>query len=475
MGLGVHARYRVEEGCMIEATRTPPRDKRDHSDIDVIVVGAGPAGLAAAKYLADAGRRAIVLEKRPIAGGKLSSWRDADGDWLESGLHSFFGGYKELRALLAEVGIAHHVLWQPHALTFALPAGLDERSGSEAVFEDFRFLDLPSPFNGIGAVLGAKRLFNTREKLLFATGTYPVLLRNHGYALGQDDVDYATWHRARGMSEHMLRAFFAPMALALNFTPADAISAQAMLRVMAYFASTKDASRPGFLDGPPSERFIDPLVEYVRGRGQHVETSARVGEILFENGRAAGVRLDDGRELRGAAVILATPVHDAARLLPADMLRDPMIRGVDRPVTSRRGLVFGAGSLVPVHADLGQASPGYGWRDGSFIEACIAPADDLMALDDEAVLERVLSDLQRFYPLGTRDRLVKAKLVRIPRSVYRASPGAERLRPGARTPVANLFLSGCYTDHGFPASVEGAVRSARVAVDGALATLGARA
>lgn len=490
MGLGVRVRYRVEEGCMIEATRTPPRDKRDHSEIDVIVVGAGPAGLAAAKYLADAGRRAIVLEKRPIAGGKLSSWRDEDGDWLESGLHSFFGGYKALRALLADVRIAGHVLWQPHALTFALPAGLDERSANEAVFEDFRFLALPSPFNGIGAVLGAKRLFNTREKLLFAKGTYPVLLRDHGYALGQDDVDYATWHRARGMSEHMLRAFFAPMALALNFTPADAISAQAMLRVMAYFASTKDASRPGFLDGPPSERFIDPLVEYVRSRGQHVETSARVGDILFEDGMAAGVRLDDGRELRGGAVILATPVHDAARLLPADMLRDPLIRGVallksspvinghfwfDRPVTSRRGLVFGAGSLVPVHADLGQASPGYGWRNGSFIEACIAPADDLMALDDEAVLDRVLGDLQRFYPMATRDRLVKAKLVRIPRSVYRASPGAERLRPGARTPVSNLFLSGCYTDHGFPASVEGAVRSARMAVDGALAILGARA
>jgi 15-cis-phytoene desaturase len=58
----------------------------------------------------------------------------------------------------------------------------------------------------------------------------------------------------------------------------------------------------------------------------------------------------------------------------------------------------------------------------------------------------------------------------VPKSVYRAKPGAERLRPGAKTPVPNLFLAGCYTNHGFPASIEGAVRSARAATDALLAS-----
>jgi uncharacterized protein with NAD-binding domain and iron-sulfur cluster len=59
--------------------------------------------------------------------------------------------------------------------------------------------------------------------------------------------------------------------------------------------------------------------------------------------------------------------------------------------------------------------------------------------------------------------------------VYRASPGAEKLRPGARTPAANLFLAGCYTNHRFPASIEGAMRSARAAVDAVLERTYARA
>jgi uncharacterized protein with NAD-binding domain and iron-sulfur cluster len=447
---------------------------------ETIIIGGGPAGLAAARYLADAGRPSRILEKRTILGGKLSSWRDRDGDWLESGLHAFFGGYTTLRALLDDVGISSHVLWQPHTLTWALPPNFSPRWNGDAVIEEFHFVDLPAPLNGVGAVLSAKYIFNTIEKLLFATGTLPVLFRDHAYAERQDDITYAQWHRKRGMTEHMLSTFFAPMALALNFTPVDKISAEALLRVMAYFASSKEASRAGFLDGPPSERLIAPLADDVRKRGVQIETGAGVAELLFSEDKCVGVRTRDGREYHGDAVILATPVHDAAKLLPPEMLRDPLVHGVgklesspvinghfwfDRAVSPLTNLIFSPGTLLPVHADLGQASAGYGWRNGSFIEVCIAPADDLIALDDDTVIERVLTDMGKIYRDATREHLVKAKLVRIPKSVYRAKPGAERLRPGSRTPVRNLLLAGCYTNHRFPASIEGAVRSARAAVD----------
>jgi 15-cis-phytoene desaturase len=452
---------------------------------ETIIVGGGPAGLAAAIFLAEAGQPVRVLEKRNILGGKLSSWRDRDGDWLESGLHAFFGGYSNLHALLAKVGIEDHVLWQPHTLTWAMPPNFSPRWNGGAVFEEFHFSDLPAPLNGVGAVLGARYIFNSMEKVLFATGTFPVLAGDHRYAERQDDMTYADWHRKRGMSEHMLRTFFAPMALALNFTSVDMISAEALLRVMAYFASSKEASRAGFLDGPPSERFVAPLADHARARGATIETTAAVAELLFEGGRCTGVRTNDGRDYLGDSVILATPVHDAAKILPAEMLRDPLVEGVgklesspiinghfwfDTKLSPYTNLMFSPGTILPVHADLGQASKGYEWDKGSFIEICIAPADELIKADDETVIQRVLTDLHSLYPLATREHLVKAKLVRIPKSVYRAKPGAERMRPGSRTPVANLFLAGCYTNHGFPASIEGAVRSARAAVDAVLAT-----
>jgi 15-cis-phytoene desaturase len=146
----------------------------------------------------------------------------------------------------------------------------------------------------------------------------------------------------------------------------------------------------------------------------------------------------------------------------------------DRPISPHSNLIFGAGTLLPVHADLGQASPGYEWPNKSFIEVCVAPADDLMRLDDDAIVDLVMADMHKLYPLATKESLVKAKLVRVPKSVYRAAPGAEKLRPGSRTPVANLFLAGCYTNHRFPASIEGALRSARAAADLVLARTHAR-
>ena len=101
---------------------------------------------------------------------------------------------------------------------------------------------------------------------------------DHAYAERQDDITYADWHQRRGMSEHMLRTFFAPMALALNFTPVDAISAEAMLRVMAYFASSRDASRAGFEAHRQWERELNEgrwgMVTWPATYSNHSQTSS---------------------------------------------------------------------------------------------------------------------------------------------------------------------------------------------------------
>src|SRR3954470_8558731 len=90
----------------------------------VFIAGAGLAGLSAAKYLTDAGYRVTLLEKREVAGGKVSSWQDADGDWIESGLHVFFGAYRNLHSFLRETALEDSLVWMPHSLTFSKPGGI---------------------------------------------------------------------------------------------------------------------------------------------------------------------------------------------------------------------------------------------------------------------------------------------------------------------------------------------------------------
>jgi 15-cis-phytoene desaturase len=109
----------------------------------VVVAGGGLAGLTAAKRLVDAGFTVELLEKRQILGGKVSAWRDAEGDWIESGLHTFFGAYEEIFDLMRELGVYEEVLWKKHQLQYTLAGG-----GGFT----FRTTTLPSPLHLLPAV-----------------------------------------------------------------------------------------------------------------------------------------------------------------------------------------------------------------------------------------------------------------------------------------------------------------------------------
>ncbi|NEP16488.1 MAG: NAD(P)-binding protein, partial [Leptolyngbya sp. SIO4C1] len=84
----------------------------------VAIAGAGLAGLACAKYLADAGHTPVVVESRDVLGGLVAAWQDEDGDWYETGLHAFFGAYPNMLQLFKELGIEDRLQWKEHTLIF---------------------------------------------------------------------------------------------------------------------------------------------------------------------------------------------------------------------------------------------------------------------------------------------------------------------------------------------------------------------
>lgn len=82
----------------------------------VAIIGGGLSGLACAKYLSDAGHEPTVYEARDVLGGKVSAWQDEDGDWIETGLHIFFGAYPNMMNLFAELGIHDRLQWKVHKM-----------------------------------------------------------------------------------------------------------------------------------------------------------------------------------------------------------------------------------------------------------------------------------------------------------------------------------------------------------------------
>ena len=124
----------------------------------VAIIGGGLSGLACAKYLSDAGHQPVVVEARDVLGGKVSAWQDEDGDWIETGLHIFFGAYPNMMNLFSELGIEDRLQWKDHRMTFAM----QERPGE---FTSFNFPpNVPAPFNMAAAILTNFEMLSIEEK-----------------------------------------------------------------------------------------------------------------------------------------------------------------------------------------------------------------------------------------------------------------------------------------------------------------------
>ena len=90
------------------------------SDVLLLFDKGGLSGLACARYLVDAGHKPIVYEARDVLGGKVSAWQDKDGDWIETGLHIFFGAYPNMMNLFKELNIEDRLQWKIHQVATVL-------------------------------------------------------------------------------------------------------------------------------------------------------------------------------------------------------------------------------------------------------------------------------------------------------------------------------------------------------------------
>lgn len=131
------------------------------TEMRIIIAGAGPAGMVVATQLARQGHEIIVLEKRHVPGGKVSAWKDTDGDWVESGLHVFFGAYHNLLKFLAQNDLNDTFDWRTAEMIFASP---------EHGLAPIKFVPgLPAPLNGLAGVATSK-LLPLKDKLRVGVG-----------------------------------------------------------------------------------------------------------------------------------------------------------------------------------------------------------------------------------------------------------------------------------------------------------------
>jgi hydroxysqualene dehydroxylase len=431
-----------------------------------VVVGGGLAGMAAAFALRDRGEPVILLERRPFLGGRAFSFEDPDtGAVIDNGQHVLVGACDRLRAFLDRIG-SRDAFRRQRRLRLPILDGRGRRA-------DLATAPLPPPLHLAAALLRYRHLGPGERRSVVAA----VRRLARSDAVREEDRPLGEWLAGRGAPPASVERFWEPIVRpALNVRVAEAsLSLSAFLVRRALWAGPS----AGALWLPTtglSAAIGSPALAHLRAAGADVRLEARAAALETSEGRVAGVRLQDGSSIPARQVICALPPEGADRLLrsagvPSDhaaLGRSAIVNvylWYDRPVLqvpfagtfdSPLQWVFDRSRILGENAG--------GWCVGVSLSA----ADDLVDRPKEALADLCDDALGRLFPAHGRARLERSAVVKEPRATFRANPRATTRRPGPVTPVPGLLLAVDWTDTGWPATMEGAVRSGERSVAAAL-------
>jgi squalene synthase HpnD len=434
------------------AAPRPPAPKK------VVVLGAGYAGLAAAKELILRGHEVTLIEGRALLGGRAHSFVDAkSGLVLDNGQHILMGCYHETLALLRQMGVMDRLYSPPRLeVPFVSTKG---RSVLAATAPDP--LHLFSALLGFGELTAADKMSAVKLAVRMRLGQEP-----------RSDESVETWMRRWKQTPNLIRALWEPLCIAALNEPVATGSAQLFATVIrrTFLAGAADStillSRVGL-----SELFAPEVRKLIEMCGGSVRLQSPVTSLEFEGTKLREIKLSDGTSIRPEAVISALPWHVLRGLLPGDSklsracgkIQDAPIVSLhlwlDRPILKEPfvGLLDSPVHWVFSREHIHGANPV--GQEGYIVTAVVSGARDLVEKSGAELEELTLAELAKFLP-EARDVKVLHRMVYKARSAtFAATPETEPLRPDATTEWSNFWLAGDWTHTGLPATIEGAVAS----------------
>lgn len=433
--------------------------------MNVAVIGAGLAGLAAACDVAGAGGRVIVLERRPWAGGKTYSFAEREtGEAVDNGQHIAMRCTTEYVDFLRQIGTDHLVRWQDR-----LRVPVFDADGRRS---DLAASGLPAPLHLAPSFVRYAHL-RLPDKLRIARAIIAMRRMRDVERARCDAISFAAWLRSHGQSAAAIRDFWDLIVVpALNCRSEDASAAQAIFVFREGFLKSAEAAAVGVPAVGLSALHVEPAVRYLEERGGDLRTGAAVEEIEIEGGRVRAVRLASGERVEADACVCALPPKQALDVLPpeirdeapfrdlASMRMSPIVNvhlWFDGPIAEFEFAAFVGSDVQWVFRPRARDEASV----NEHVVVSLSAAAKYIEMTKAELVGLLLPQLQRALP-GVRGRtLLRSAAIKEPEATFVPSPGLRR--PGVRTPITNLVLAGAHIDTGWPATMESAVRSGRMA------------
>ena len=436
----------------------------DREQRDVVVAGAGAAGLAAAVALAGAGAKVTLVERRPYIGGRAYSYDHPALEETIDSQHVVLGCCTNILDLCQQAGMADTIRWYDE-LTFLEPNGRRSviRPGS-----------LPAPAHQAMSFLRAPML-GLRDKARIAVGLARFL---RGYP-DDDSESFAVWLKRTGQTERSIRHFWEPVVVGALNDSFERCSVKYAGKIFhESFLRSAEAGRLGIPAAPLSE-FFAPIAQFAEQLGVTVKLKAGIERI--EQGSDGRWHVyAGGEEISSDSVVLATDFRQTKALLAglpegakgAAPLADVFERLTPAPITTIH-LWYDHDVTGLDHAVLLDTRIQWMFAKsrircwpaerGSYLELVISASWPELELGREEILASALREAELFFPAIRQATLLKSGVLKEARATFSVTPGLDKFRPQQKTAWPGLYLAGDWTATEWPSTMEGAVRSGRLA------------
>ena len=413
----------------------------------ILIAGGGLAGLSAAAALGKAGFEVDLFEARGFLGGRATSYAIGD-EVIDNCQHVLLRCCVNLLDFYERMGVRDRIRFY-REFYFIEPGGR---------ISTLRRGPLPAPFHMTGSFLRL-RCLDLRDKVAIARG----LLALRRERLKRYDLDRITmldWLKEKRQTPRAIDRFWRQVLVSAVNEDLERMAAVHGFKVFWLgFLARADSYEMGLAAVPLAELY-------------GADALARMGNVRVHLRKTvesvdAGGFLVEGERRKADGYICALPFERLEAVgLAAPALEHSPITGVhlwfDREITT-----------LP-HATLldGATQWMFNKNGGRYLQLVVSASRGLTNLSRAEVIELAVNDLRRHFPKAREAALLKGHVIKEQRATFSGAPGAEALRPGPQTGIANLFLAGDWTQTTWPATMEGAVRSGYAAAEQAALCLG---
>ncbi|HEY2760911.1 MAG TPA: hydroxysqualene dehydroxylase HpnE [Pirellulales bacterium] len=447
----------------------------------VAIIGGGLAGLAAAVALADRECEIVLFEARRQLGGRATSFFDsASRTWIDHCQHVSLGCCTNLADFCTRTGLSE--LIETHkTLHFFGPGG--ERCDLTACKW------LPAPLHLFPA-LARLQYLSWRERWSVMRGLRALARSaNSGEAQG---LTIDQWLRAYDQTDRAIKLFWEPVIVSAL---SESIDRAAVPPVRKVFVDGFMAHRRGYEMqipcAPLGEFYGLRLQTWLNAHKIQLRLQTSVKQIIGDANGIRELELEGGERFPCDAVIVAVPWRRVGEMISTPLRAAlPELNGIeqlesapitavhlwfDKPITSLPHAVLPGRTSQWMFNRGVQPLDGTGSienANGYYLQIVISASREFERRPREQIVNDVVAELKSIWPDAAAAKLLSARMITEQHAVFSVRPGSDQHRPPQRTAIRNLFLAGDWTATGWPATMEGAVRSGYLAAEGVLSLIG---